>query len=243
MTLAELITDSLRYCEAQNAPYLESNADHKAKANQVLQEVSAWSYCLHSDNITFNVVSGTNSYSYRKPSATFVLGATQVALVEVVSVHWLTGGVLEPVRDIRGRTGLVPLDELERHYPNYKNTTSYPAGDPRFAYFMPPTDLVIWPTPNVNAAWKVRAYYQHPLLSNDADELLFPQWIDEMLIVNRLAFKLMLPYANGESRTQLMTYLQESQSTLEAYRARLRGQMEARGVRGGPTGNVIDLNS
>lgn len=242
MTRAELKTQILRHCQQQGANYHESDAEMNAAINRALAEISGLTLCFVSDDISFAPTAGTRTYNYDKPSAVFTLGAVQIGLVEIVSVAEAVGGGLNLINDFTGRPGPVTLGELQRRYPNYQDTSAHPNAAPVCWFFTPPAHLNIWPAPPTSpGTWKVHAYYQHPPLSADSDEVQLPDRFERDAVLF-MAHQWIYAYATGEARSVAAEYLGLAREAFARFGTEIRSRMASDAVRGYGASSTYYLN-
>ncbi len=240
MTRSEFRIKVLRLCDQQQAPYLESESDINDQLMASIKKAVRLSRCLLSSDIVFTTVNAQRTYSFTDESSTFVVSGKQVALLEPLTVYWDGGDGLTAIKNLTGRPGMTPVAEIERYYPDWKNTSTYPAGDPVCAYFEAPATLGIFPAPDGAYSWRIRGFYQHPLLTADDSELLFPEEIEDD-VARLCAADLMLPNATSDSRQSIQDYYALAQSALQSYAADMMSQQASRAVRGSKGSRSVDL--
>lgn len=237
MTRLELINQIVAHVQQQGSSYVESSSDQIALLNRALQEVSHAGRLFQSDDIRFNVISGTSRYNYDKASASFTLDGVQVGIVELRTIYMKPIGVnaLHPMLDFDGKPGKVTIGDLASHHPNYVDLAAFGSSQPAHWYFTAPSTLNIWPAPAETTEWRVDAYYYHPSLTTDSSELLLPDALEREFILY-CASQFIYANASGESRKVAEDYLVLSLQRFKDYGAELRSQLEAGGTRGRKSG-------
>lgn len=242
MTRAELRAMVTAHCQQQGVIYHADDTAKNTAINQALAEISGLTYCFFSDNLNFVPDEGVRSYDFDKPSAKFLNGSTQVGLVQVVQVWHTLGGAMTPVLDFFGRPGPVSMHELLQRYPNYLSTSAHPNGAPSHWYHLGPSTIALFPAPPASpGTWKVAAYYQHPPLAADGDEVLLPARFERDAALY-IAHQWIYANAAGESRATAGEYLALAQDTFRRFGTEMRSRMAPDYVRGGADNSVVYLN-
>lgn len=231
MVLSDLVTDvtdAVRVYGVQ--PATATTALTKALIGRTMREFGDRVRPWYSDRLVLTPTASTSVYNVGVASATVTapaMASSQVAIIAVERVclegTWLL--------DYEDRPGLVSLDEMLAFYPDYLNTTTYPAGVPIRAWTMGDTTLVLWPAPSAGSFDGgnnfMAAYHHHPeIISSSADGTVI-YMTDEMrqIFIRFAVTRFLQDYASGEQLQAVMRLREEIENfELPALRAKTRNK-------------------